>query len=178
VKHVAIALCLTIFIYSSESSIPPFVLSCHSLSSSHFPSAAILACFGHDAGSKCANLGLASVRIVLTASGLALAKSAYVAIPAATKASAAFGPIPSTLVRSSAFAFSAVFFFGFSSAGAASTFSLAGFSALGSATFSFSSFLGASFPSLSPCFSAFLSARPSATANASFQKLNQGSFLV
>lgn len=31
--------------------LPPFRLSCNAVSSSHFPAAASLACFGHEAGS-------------------------------------------------------------------------------------------------------------------------------
>ncbi len=75
-------------------SIPPLTLSCHSLSSSHLPSAASFACFGHDVGSKWAILELASVKISLMASVSALDTSSKETIPAFTNASAAFGPMP------------------------------------------------------------------------------------
>ena len=118
------------------------------------------------------------------ASGVAFDRASYPEIPALVKASAAFGPIPSILVRSSEASF-LVSFLGAGAAfssftGAASAFSsLAGVASafLGSA-FSFfgagasaaaASLFGAvffsSFPSFSAAFSDLRSARPAATAS-------------
>ncbi len=83
-------------------SIPPSSLSCNSFNSSHLPSAANLACFGHVSVTMCDNLELASERIVLNSSAFASAILAKVSYPAFTRASAALGPAPSIFFKSSA----------------------------------------------------------------------------
>src|SRR5690606_25093915 len=82
--------------------LPPSSSSCQALSSSHLPAAASSACLGQVAGSWAANCGPASSRMFFSFSTGVAASSAKLLMPAWLKASAIFGPMPSTLPRSSA----------------------------------------------------------------------------